>query len=563
MGLHRTGKQADWQKVRREEQTAWQRLAERTHGIITPGNIISLTGLLGVFYGAGLLLYEHYTAGLIAITAGRLADVFDGLIAEKTGTKSPLGEVVDATMDKLAILVLIPIVIIEHLLPFTVFGIIVLQNVVNVMIAAIAKARRLELRPTIEGKIATAAAWATVVSFSALTAARKAPHLIVLQDIFWFAAYLSIILFLVYGLRASRNYARLVFAVSTSDYIKMLVGRYPPRPNLLHRFQQVIIIVNPQSSNVQRVEKRRYELSTLFPLTPIKLIETTTRPAQLTARLKRALINQSGPTLLCIGGGDGTVHLVVNSLMQLQTEIDLAQAPVLPLWGGNANDLATMLNGLSSRTSLRRLLTSANIIAIHPLKITSSLDGQTSTHHYAACYASFGVSAYATAELEKPVYKKRLQSNSALGTFIKEFKQACRAILDAPGFDAEQNGKRIKIFEQVFSNGSRVAKMDRLPVKLHEKRFYRAVNSETQPTPLFYIRQFLLLRGKKLGEVTDQNFRFTTKERAWAQFDGEARVLPKNTTVSIGLAEAPFYAVSTKLKPRENHQASPATDAGN
>jgi hypothetical protein len=52
MGLHRADKIPDWERVPETYHNSWQRIAKRTRGIITPGNIVSLAG--GVLVGAGL-----------------------------------------------------------------------------------------------------------------------------------------------------------------------------------------------------------------------------------------------------------------------------------------------------------------------------------------------------------------------------------------------------------------------------------------------------------------------------------------------------------------------------
>ncbi len=539
MRLHHRGKKADWHRVLPEKRNFWQRLAKLSAGVATPGNLISLGGLLLVLLGTWLLVQQQYVAGLSVIVVGRISDVLDGIVAEKTGTKSPLGEIVDTTVDKLAVLIIVPVLIIEHLLPLPIVYIILLQNTINVLIAAIAKVRQVELRPSIEGKISMAASWTTVVAFSVLAIAREHHQPAKVNTLVAIVAYAALATFLIYGYRASRNYARLVFN---------------RRPVLLSELHRAIVIINPQSSNVQRIDRRSHELARLFPDTKVTLIETSARPGQLTDRLRRELNTQAGPTLLAIGGGDGTVHVIINALMELQGEgQNLADVPILPLWGGNANDLAYMLNGLPSRVTLSSILNRGRLVAVHPLKIVITEGNHKAAERYAACYASFGASAYAAAELEKPTHKNEVRSSGAFGTFMKELRQATRAMLSASGFDAEQNGERIKIFEQVFANGSRMAKLDRFPIKLHEKVFYRIVKSDRSTTVAFYLRQ--LIQGKKLGEVTDRTFRFTTRERAWAQFDGEATVLAANTTVSVGLAEMPFYAVSTKLEPQKKSRS--------
>jgi hypothetical protein len=341
-------------------------------------------------------------------------------------------------------------------------------------------------------------------------------------------------------------------------------------------FSRIVLVINPQSTNIQRIAIRAQELTNLFPDQTIGTVETSLRPAQFARQLRTALGSRADPsdqvglTLIAIGGGDGTVNMVLNVLLGLRPKINLAKTPLLPLWGGNANDLASMLNGrLSGRVKLRSVVEYGQAVAVYPFRVTltspaSVASASTTTKpassttlvksprkitvRYAACYASFGAIAYAADQLAKPHPPRRLLSKSTAGKLVDEMIRAWQAVLDAPTYDAEQDGQRLKIFEHVFANGSRMAKVDRLPVRLNERVFYRATGSDHHP--LFFMLR--LIRGKKVGEVTDRPARFTLKERAWAQFDGEVVVLPANTTVTIGHAKMPFYALSTKLNLPEN-----------
>ena len=314
---------------------------------------------------------------------------------------------------------------------------------------------------------------------------------------------------------------------------------------MLNEFARIILVINPQSSNIQRIEARAHELAKLFPDIEIETIETARDHVRFRRRLQKSLAANAGRVLLGIGGGDGTVNMVANALLIIEPKVNLSRTILLPLWGGNANDFAHMLNGLSSRIKMKSVFERARVVAIYPLKIKTTKLPAKSTTRYAVCYASFGASAYTADQLDKPVEAKRIFGKSLASNILNEFRRAVRAMLDAPGFDVEQEGQEIKIFEQLFSNGWRMAKVGYLPVRLTDRQFYRAVRSDKPPTVAFYILR--LLRGKKLGEVRQKPVRFTTRERAWAQFDGEATVIPENTTVTVGHSRRSLYALSTKL----------------
>lgn len=265
----------------------------------------------------------------------------------------------------------------------------------------------------------------------------------------------------------------------------------------------------------------------------------------------RKVVGQSqGRLLIGLGGGDGTVHLAANALLLAEPLINLRQIVLLPLWGGNANDFAYMLNGLASRARLKSIFGKANIVPIHPLEIASADASGKKMVRYAVCYASFGVSAYTADQLAKPLPEGGFFSKLARSGMLNEFRRAVSAMMDAPGFDVEQDGRKVKMYEQLFSNGSRFAKVDRLPVMLTGKQFYYTVRSDTRPRVSFYLLR--LVGGKKLGQVRQKPVRFTTRERAWAQFDGEATVIAEHTAIRVGHSKQALYALSTKLNTKPN-----------
>ena len=101
INLHRAGKKADWEDIAPEERNAWQRTAAQTHGIVTPGNLVTLAS-----FGVGLWALHKYRKGedmsaAVLFAASLLGDAADGMVADKTSTKSPLGAALDPLKDKL------------------------------------------------------------------------------------------------------------------------------------------------------------------------------------------------------------------------------------------------------------------------------------------------------------------------------------------------------------------------------------------------------------------------------------------------------------------------------
>jgi phosphatidylglycerophosphate synthase len=168
MKLHQSSNVPDWQLVAPAKRTQWQQLAAATHGVLTPGNLVSLLGVVLVFAGLVLVVSHDYLPGLTAVLLGRLCDMLDGIVADRTGTKSPFGEGVDASLDKLGALATLIVLAAEDIVPWPVALIVGAQNVANSVIALIAKLRHVHLHPLTEGKLGTAGQWIGLAGFMAI-----------------------------------------------------------------------------------------------------------------------------------------------------------------------------------------------------------------------------------------------------------------------------------------------------------------------------------------------------------------------------------------------------------
>ncbi len=161
MNLHLSNGEAQWQNVPLRQRNGFQRTAEDTNGLVTPGNVVSVAG--GALVLSGLCDIAHGDKsfkGVVKIGVGRAADMIDGTIAEKTGTKCPTGEAVDAIVDKVILAAALPIMARKDVMPDKVAGIVFAQNLGNSIFSAVAKNRGERLHPTKEGKFATFGQWA-------------------------------------------------------------------------------------------------------------------------------------------------------------------------------------------------------------------------------------------------------------------------------------------------------------------------------------------------------------------------------------------------------------------
>jgi len=165
MDLHRTTGKPDWESIPASERTFIQKTAAATGGVLTPPNVITIIGLGLVVFGLFLLLSEHYWTGLILLAVGRGLDVVDGAVAQKTNTKSPLGEIFDAAADKFGTLFTIIALFAAQITFWWVLAILLVPQVVITLISFYKKARNASTHPTRQGKLSMASLWAALIGF--------------------------------------------------------------------------------------------------------------------------------------------------------------------------------------------------------------------------------------------------------------------------------------------------------------------------------------------------------------------------------------------------------------
>lgn len=533
MNMHRTGERADWAAVAPAARGSWQRLAARTRGVVTPGNLVSTGSFCLVVAGLALVARSDLALGTSVVGLGRLGDTVDGMIAEKTGTKSPLGQALDAALDKMGALSALAVFTARDVLPVWVAAAIMAQNVANVVIGLYAPWRRTTtLNPSAAGKVATAGFWITIIIF---VAARLLDNPLLLT-----AAYALAALALALGVYASINYALAAAAAPRRRGAKTVAY-----------FRRYLVLRNPVSTGVHRADRRIAALQRLEAGKPFTVLDTLPGGQGPNAALLRRYADSLGKdTLLCIAAGDGTINMVLDILLNDPALPDAARdTPILPLWCGNANDLAYMLNGWPTRSGGRKLLRKGRVVTIYPLTcVMTALDGTVRTR-LAASYASFGWSAFSTRELERTMRSKHsLVHRIAISRFGLEFIEVWgRHLLRAPRFTITDAGGRKTIFERLLINGSRFAKVGAIPLRLTDRYFYRATaEQKSLPVLLYHIAEVLNhRRGRRFATTEDS---FTVHNSIWAQFDGEPVKVPKGTHISVTIAKRPFRALTTKLR---------------
>jgi phosphatidylglycerophosphate synthase len=103
--------------------------------------------------------------GVVFIGIGRFADVLDGIVAERTLTKSPLGEAVDATIDKILLAITVITIFILNLIPTVVLVLITLHGIYNILLYVVAHFKKSQLHPSLIGKLTASAEWISIGLF--------------------------------------------------------------------------------------------------------------------------------------------------------------------------------------------------------------------------------------------------------------------------------------------------------------------------------------------------------------------------------------------------------------
>jgi cardiolipin synthase (CMP-forming) len=165
MNLHRSGRKSDWAKRPRKRWNEWQKLAAFTGGTVTIGNVFTAIGLVGVMAGLYLVTRHMYVAALLLIAAGRFCDLLDGWLADATGTKSPLGEKLDASVDKIETALTIIVLVLASVVPLWAAIAISVPQLAIALLAYAAIRRGKSFHPSRTGKLGMALVWLSLAGF--------------------------------------------------------------------------------------------------------------------------------------------------------------------------------------------------------------------------------------------------------------------------------------------------------------------------------------------------------------------------------------------------------------
>jgi hypothetical protein len=303
-----------------------------------------------------------------------------------------------------------------------------------------------------------------------------------------------------------------------------------------HSFERCVIITNSTSTNYRRARRLAKEVKKYFADDQVDVIEVTAGRDTPADKLVEDIIKGlDDKTLVCIGGGDGSISMMINRLLLTP---GLSAPARRALWGGNANDLAYMVNGSAYAVNIRKILGKGRVVKIHPLEV--AISGSNTRKQLASNYVSFGMSAYATEQVNK------LSAHNTFYRFFIEIGTILKAAKQVKPFTAEIDGRQATLYDLILINGSRIAKVYRAPNRLTDKAFFELMIDRKHPLFLSYLAR--VIRGLTRRRNRRSSHSLIVHEQTWAQLDGEVIEIPKGARIDIKTSSSPFYVLSTKLR---------------
>ncbi len=303
-----------------------------------------------------------------------------------------------------------------------------------------------------------------------------------------------------------------------------------------NRFASCLLVVNPSGTSYRRSLKLRTSVERCFADKPLVTLRLTKQEFNKPTNLRRELKKLNAESLLVIIGGDGTVNAVIGELLKLEATVP-KQASVLPLWGGNASDLAHMANG-RRRNTVRHILRGGQRIAVRPMEYTLS-HGRRTESGFAMCYVSFGAVAFTADRLDNSQLIRRTATIPAM-RLLSEIGVGFVGLVKAKKF---KTGAGENLYDLLLINGPRIAKLYRTPAKLSSPDFVELKIRHKYPILITHVTKLTRLW---VSSTTVKERRLTVQESTWMQYDGEVRRLDAKTAVRVKPARQSITLLATK-----------------
>jgi hypothetical protein len=305
-------------------------------------------------------------------------------------------------------------------------------------------------------------------------------------------------------------------------------------------YEQLIVFVNPNSRRADRMRLFLEHLKDNHFGNRLDWFDTLSSTHEDTMALLAKRVR--GGDVIGVGGGDGTLNMIAKALCD-QSMVDyVRRAPVLPMWGGNANDGANSLNPFRLRKQPDKILRQGRLAKIHPLDVTFK-GPEFQAQRLAVLYASLGITALTAQKINER--RTEAQADGWLRNWYGDTHAFREALKEAEGFDTFNGEPSGHYYEIMFNNAPCMAKLLRPVVSLEQPEYRITTATDKRARTLTPVIGDLLL-GVEAGEpVINRITSFTTLHPTRAETDGEAFGLPAFTDVQVGVHNWPFNAVTT------------------
>ena len=312
-----------------------------------------------------------------------------------------------------------------------------------------------------------------------------------------------------------------------------------------HKYSSIIYFYNSGSSNQKRARSLYEGIKKSFGKSKCHEVEVLTedvlKSISIIEKHAKAFDNK---TLVLIGGGDGTVNFVISTVLSSKSLSKTNKKCIfLPLWGGNANDMAVMLNGHPKSEGIMKIIEAGIVKAVYPLIITLTPRAGPEESRLVMGYASFGITAYAIKVMERSSKRVRHRILSVMPFLVLvEFLDFLKAFMLAEPFLIVSKDDSQQVHERLFINGPRIAKIERFPARLDSKEYYATSSNKRR----FYVNAVRAIVKPDPSKITSKISRFRIADSTLCQVDGETIVIEPDTKVEVGINSEPFFALSSR-----------------
>lgn len=317
----------------------------------------------------------------------------------------------------------------------------------------------------------------------------------------------------------------------------------PVNPVTVEPPDELLVIRNPVSANSERAQHQIAELHQAHPFRAVDILPTLhdadADPSENRRANQQRIIdelqeradpnNPDDPRRcwLVVATGDGTIRDTAEALLQADDAI--RGVPILPLAGGNGNDVSSMTHGFWGKRRPVAQLHQAHIEPVQPLECTLQYGDGEIQKRYALGYISIGE---ITARTAKIIDGDR--GHSRIVQLINEKLLAMRSVAKAQPITVVEQGVEHETFDLIFANGPRMAKYLHWKQNLYQPQFMRT-ELPSKSAPALAVAGMRLALGRYPSTVVPDGdaVHLRTASDTWIQLDGEAFPLAADTSISV------------------------------